>query len=850
MAGKRIAVFSLLALVALALAVFASSGTEAGTYKSHLQYTLSDYTAGANGDNQNTIAIPNPDYNYEDASMFTLNPVSNSAASGDRVPIGAGVGLLDAVTSIGIANGPCSTPLSPSFKLYNASVKTWDVIPAGTPPHSPGDYSMYWVLKDKLAYPIPDQDVDGLPDYLEHYPHFLNDFLDPDGPCDPTVTGLPTVCDLTDPGSKRPLQPRARYAGHDFVANMNILIQVLVFAPGQLDQMPATRIMNQFGAGIGAVSIVMLNNPVNQEESPGAISDFCTPLNTTTTTYGITTDNPNTAADESGHVISTNPAASTGILDSGTHIARNYSRSERDADGDGIENDLDPCPYTVDADGPGGIVDWDPRSATLIQPGADNDGDGLPNSCDPAPGTLKTDEDDDGYLNKQDICPLVKNGCTAPSAVCPISNPAWDNQADNDSQEPNADLGPQADSIGDSCDDSDDDGQEAAAGCGAVPGTGDCNDGIDNDADTLIDGNDPECTPCMDKADSNVNGNWGTNPGNGIWHHAMPWSAVCVPDTDDADDDGYCDALETTLGSPSNDGPETGADCAPGDIVDDDGDTYVNDGCPLVGQFGESGAECLNAVSDDTAVADSCPIPYPPAYDGPDCDESAITADAGAVNDGCPAIGVPESLVIDAAITVGSALPSNAVPQSCSDGVDNDGDTLIDGADIGALACDPADASYATDPDHDGHNPDNCPSSWNPEQVNTDAVLAAGGGTLGPNPLASDTNGDVCDTDDDNDGFTDLQEASLGTDPLHHCPLSTTSPPGKQDAWPLDMDQGRLINLGTDVSKYIGKMGCTVSENWSCRRLDMDGGGLINLGTDVSKYIGKMGWTCTTGTAP
>lgn len=54
-----------------------------------------------------------------------------------------------------------------------------------------------------------------------------------------------------------------------------------------------------------------------------------------------------------------------------------------------------------------------------------------------------------------------------------------------------------------------------------------------------------------------------------------------------------------------------------------------------------------------------------------------------------------------------------------------------------------------TDGDGIGDNVDNCPSVANTNQANADA----------------DTLGDACDTDDDNDGLSDAQEATLGTNP-------------------------------------------------------------------------------------
>ena len=88
------------------------------------------------------------------------------------------------------------------------------------------------------------------------------------------------------------------------------------------------------------------------------------------------------------------------------------------------------------------------------------------------------------------------------------------------------------------------------------------------------------------------------------------------------------------------------------------------------------------------------------------------------------------------------AFPRNAnlFRDSDADGIDDDADQF------------PNDRAEYLDSDADdiGDNADNCPGLSNTNQLNTDG----------------DTEGDACDSDDDNDGFTDAEELADGTDPL------------------------------------------------------------------------------------
>ena len=811
MAGKRIAVFTLLALVVFGFTVLSSTSTHAQSYKPFSGYTLTNNAADNASDSAERIGISVPDFNYEDGVMFSFSPADAYVATGSQLPIGEDTGGLAAEIKISMIGGPCSTGLSVYFPLENASTNIADEL---------GTSDMSWILSTTAPPDVrganPGDPPNGLKDYLDAYPYFLNVMLDPDAA-----------------GPLLPLQPRARYAGVNTVAGMWVIIQFLVFNPGQLELLkdqtyPAgdpDAVFGQMGPEKGYPTYIVLDNPREETAAPSSISDFCTSLVTSTSLKGQTTG---------GFVRAHNAAANTGILLTGTHLQRNYNQSERDADVDNYENDLDPCRWTTD---PG----WSPRQVGGAGTG-DEDNDWLPDSCDPditgdpgdadlidcpSGGTLlqQRDCDDDAYDNANDNCPLVPNGTGA----------GEDNQLDS---EPVGapDLGPAADAIGDACDDSDDDGLEA--GGGGTQGIGNCDDGIDNDADNKIDGNDPECQPYMDKGELATNPDplstdiWGLTPQQGTYWHAMPTAAVCVGEAD-TDGDGYCDSLEVLLGSPINDGSESdgslsgGPNCA--NAIDDDGDGYVNDGCPLVGDWSETGAECLNAVSDDTAGANPNP-------DWPDSYETALGIK---VNDGCPVIGVPESLIIDNNIQAGpDALPDPpqpAVPQSCTDGVDNDNDGKVDAADNSALGCDSTDASYDNDADDDGVGDatDNCPADANSSQTNTDVIVNPPGDALG----------DECDDDDDDDGFDDSLEWYLGTDPLADCPMVTS--PETHDAWPLDINIDRNVTVVGDVLKYRGNVGCNVTLNWTCARLDINGDGQITVVGDVLKFRGNVGASCT-----
>jgi len=480
--------------------------------------------------------------------------------------------------------------------------------------------------------------------------------------------------------------------------------------------------------------------------------------------------------------------------------------------------------------------------------------------------------------------------------------PGVGNQLDTDGLVENADLGPKPDSIGDACDDSDNDGKEDGSSTG-VAGSGNCTDGIDN-----------ECTDAIDNdGDTRVN--------DGCPAKDTAEDPACA---NAIDDDPLDDAPTPTV----NDGcPAKGtAESICSGASDNDGDTVVNDGCPIVGLLAEK-PDCLDAIDNDgdTVVNDGCPAKGTSEYDLPDMldPQCLVWTDKGEITAGGrtqaqifgtnPGTGLyfhampwaavciadtdtdldgycntlewmlgsnpnnvnskPESLVIDASLSgVGANVkPAARVPQSCTDGVDNDADTEIDGADNSALGCDPTVLSYAGDGDRDGvpDASDNCGSLCqvpNPEQTDrdTDGIGDACDPDMVDMTAVSDADsfvdrcdncptltsedqsdfdfdrlGDVCDPDDDNDGFTDTIELYLPTDPLDRCPDNTSD-----DAWPLDNDMSRDVTVTGDVFAYVGQVGCSVVITPSCKRLDLDVTGDITVTGDVFSYVGKIGNAC------
>jgi hypothetical protein len=168
------------------------------------------------------------------------------------------------------------------------------------------------------------------------------------------------------------------------VAGVMTIINFVIFEPGTpVPFFPA------FDPALGYPAFAVLNDPL----APlliSPITDFCSPLATINTVFAETLDDPDVPGSQAGFALRTNPPAD------GTYVATSFVRSLWDADDDGIESNLDPCHYEPD-------TVWDPRAQN---PAGDADKDGLPATCDPDDGKFDMDYDDDGFLNRHDLCPF------------------------------------------------------------------------------------------------------------------------------------------------------------------------------------------------------------------------------------------------------------------------------------------------------------------------------------------------------------------------------------------------------------------------------------------------------------
>jgi hypothetical protein len=328
------------------------------------------------------------------------------------MPDGAFVAYLSSIATLGLIGEGCANRLNPEFDMMDATTDQSTQVPFYDPEEEfdPPDTEDHQGSEPDDQF---DVGADGLPLGVTRYPDYLTRILEDE--------------------NGNPLQPIARLYGQTEVARIEVSLNFVIFEPGVVFKTRAGEV-RVTDPRMGYPSVTVLQSAGDPDTEPdiednNSVNDFCSPLQADTTVYGVSQDNPDTAANEGGVPVRTNPP-------DGTYNFVTYAVSQRDYDNDGIENGLDPCAFDANPN-------WNPRLKTNdpVYTG-DQDKDSLPDECDPEPATPGHldaggvyDEDADRYGNRGDNCPLVANSGGQ------LGGSGAPNQGDND-----------LDGIGDACD--------------------------------------------------------------------------------------------------------------------------------------------------------------------------------------------------------------------------------------------------------------------------------------------------------------------------------------------------------------------------------------------------------------
>jgi hypothetical protein len=303
-------------------------------------------TTDPNTPSDYTVTFGVPEGNVNFAGVVAFIPSDWGIIAGDAIEDGTPVGMLTADATLGLVNGSCSQKVPVEFEMYDASLDESETV-------------SFEDLDEDLTRDFAENNIDpDIPDSVFLYPDFI-----------------PRVFDEGQ-------QPVRRSAGVSIVAGTPVLLQFLIFPPGTFinENIPSD-------AELGYPSVTLLQNigDPNIVPAPGVITDFCSPLTSVNQSFGGDASAP----------LYVNPQ-------DGTYTFTVISAGQRDADNDGYENGLDTCPFEPNIGNP------------RVPNDGDLDSDGLDAVCDPnddpVTGGTNSDEDGDGYLNRQDNCPLIANG--------------------------------------------------------------------------------------------------------------------------------------------------------------------------------------------------------------------------------------------------------------------------------------------------------------------------------------------------------------------------------------------------------------------------------------------------------
>ena len=251
-----------------------------------------DATADANADIKGAFCIGydetctsktgSPDINFGGTVNFT--PPEWGVAKDADVPDGALVAQLSAKATLGLINAACATSLSVSFDMLDGTTSAATTVPFNDPETADTNDSQGSEPDDQF-----DIGSDGLPLGVTRYPDYLTRIFEG-------------------------LTPRSRLYGQTEVAGIEVSLNFVLFEPGTVFNPLSGEVKTDPRLGYPSVTVLQAAGDPQTEADTGdnnAVSDFCSPLLSTTSLFAKSKDNPDTAADESGAIVRTNPPDGT-----------------------------------------------------------------------------------------------------------------------------------------------------------------------------------------------------------------------------------------------------------------------------------------------------------------------------------------------------------------------------------------------------------------------------------------------------------------------------------------------------------------------------------------------------------